>query len=55
MLGWDPASKLGFPGAMVFSNVNGVALADSRGITCATIDLQVLRGEREPDLTLFAA
>ena len=32
-----------------------VALAESRGIRCATVDLQVLRGEREPDLTLFAA
>ena len=32
-----------------------VALAESRGILCATVDLQVLRGEREPDLTLFAA
>ena len=32
-----------------------VALAESRGIRCATVDLRVLRGEREPDLTLFAA
>ena len=32
-----------------------VALAESRGIRCATVDLQVLRGEREPELTLFAA
>ncbi len=32
-----------------------VALAESRGIRCAIVDLQVLRGEREPDLTLFAA
>ena len=32
-----------------------VALAESRGIRCATVDLHVLRGEREPDLTLFAA
>ncbi len=30
-------------------------LADSRGIACVEIDLAVLRGEREPDLTLFAA
>jgi RecB family endonuclease NucS len=29
-------------------------LADSRGIACVEIDLGVLRGEREPDLTLFA-
>ena len=31
-----------------------IALADSRGIACATVDLAVLRGEREPELTLFA-
>jgi hypothetical protein len=30
-------------------------LAESRGIACVEVDLQVLRGEREPDLTLFAA
>jgi RecB family endonuclease NucS len=30
-------------------------LADSRGIECVEVDLAVLRGEREPDLTLFAA
>jgi RecB family endonuclease NucS len=29
-------------------------LAESRGIACAEVDLAVLRGEREPDLTLFA-
>jgi len=29
-------------------------LAEARGIRCAEIDLAVLRGEREPDLTLFA-
>ncbi len=31
-----------------------VALAESREIACAEVDLAVLRGEREPDLTLFA-
>jgi endonuclease len=31
------------------------ALADSRGIGCVEVDIEVLRGEREPDLTLFAA
>jgi endonuclease len=31
------------------------ALAEARGIRCVQIDLGVLRGEREPDLTLFAA
>jgi endonuclease len=30
-----------------------VALAEQRGIRCAEVDLAVLRGEREPDLTLF--
>jgi endonuclease len=28
-------------------------LAESRGIECTEVDLAVLRGEREPDLTLF--
>ena len=32
-----------------------VALAESRGIRCVEVDLALLRGEREPDLTLFAA
>jgi RecB family endonuclease NucS len=31
-----------------------VALAESRGVACAEVDLAVLRGEREPELTLFA-
>ena len=30
-------------------------LAQARGLTCVEVDLAVLRGEREPDLTLFAA
>jgi RecB family endonuclease NucS len=30
-------------------------LAAARGIECAEVDLAVLRGEREPDLRLFAA
>jgi len=30
-----------------------VTLADARGIRCAEVDLAVLRGEREPELTLF--
>jgi RecB family endonuclease NucS len=30
-------------------------LADSREIACVEVDLAVLRGEREPDLKLFAA
>jgi len=32
-----------------------VTLAESRGIRCVEVDLALLRGEREPDLTLFAA
>ena len=27
--------------------------ADGRGIRCAEVDLELLRGEREPELTLF--
>jgi len=30
-------------------------LAESRGMCWVEVDLAVLRGEREPDLTLFAA
>ncbi len=30
-------------------------LAESRGIDCVEVDVEVLRGEREPELTLFAA
>jgi hypothetical protein len=30
-------------------------LASSRGIRCVEVDLAVLRGERQPELTLFAA
>jgi hypothetical protein len=32
-----------------------VVLAESRGIDCVEVDIALLRGEREPDLTLFAA
>jgi RecB family endonuclease NucS len=31
-----------------------VTLAEARGIRCVEVDLAVLRGEREPELTLFA-
>jgi RecB family endonuclease NucS len=30
-------------------------LAEARGIAWGEVDLAVLRGDREPDLTLFAA
>jgi RecB family endonuclease NucS len=32
-----------------------VVLAESRDIACVEVDLAVLRGEREPELTLFSA
>jgi RecB family endonuclease NucS len=32
-----------------------VVLAESRGIRCIAVDLALLRGEREPELTLFAS
>jgi RecB family endonuclease NucS len=32
-----------------------VTLAESRGIRCIEVDLELLRGEREPDLTLFTS
>ena len=52
----DPA-KAGCRGILAAQQIKpqAVALAESRGIRCATVDLEVLRGEREPDLTLFAA
>jgi RecB family endonuclease NucS len=31
-----------------------VTIAESRGIRCVEVDLAVLRGEREPELTLFS-
>ena len=31
-----------------------LVLAEARGLDCIEVDLAVLRGEREPDLTLFA-
>ena len=31
-----------------------VTLAEARGLRCVEVDLAVLRGEREPALTLFA-
>ena len=32
-----------------------VILAEARGIRCVEVDLEALRGEREPDLTLFVS
>ena len=52
----DPA-KAGCRGILAAGKLKpqAVALAESRAIRCATVDLAVLRGEREPELTLFAA
>ena len=52
----DPA-KAGCRGILAAERLKpqAVALAESRGIRCAAVDLEVLRGEREPELTLFAA
>jgi RecB family endonuclease NucS len=52
----DPA-KAGCRGILAAQRLKpqAVALAESRGIRCAAVELEVLRGEREPDLTLFAA
>lgn len=52
----DPV-KTGCRGILVAERLKpqAVALAEGRGIRCATVELAVLRGEREPDLTLFAA
>ena len=52
----DPAKEhcRGILAAQTFKP-QAVTLAESRGICCVEIDLAVLRGEREPDLTLFAA
>ena len=52
----DPAMD-GCRGVLAAQQVRPQArvLAESRGIVCVEVDLAVLRGEREPDLTLFAA
>ncbi|HZT16927.1 MAG TPA: endonuclease NucS [Gaiellaceae bacterium] len=50
----DPA-RAACRGALVAQTIKpqAVALADQRGIATAEVDLAVLRGEREPELTLF--
>ena len=42
------------PTNVIPSRAQARALAESRGLACVEVDLDVLRGEREPDLTLFA-
>ena len=51
----DPA-RAGCRGILAAQTLKpqAVALAQSRGIACAEVDLAALRGEREPELTLFA-
>jgi hypothetical protein len=50
----DPA-KEGCRGILAAQSFKpqAVTLAESRGIRCVEVDLEVLRGEREPELTLF--
>jgi RecB family endonuclease NucS len=52
----DPAME-GCRGVLAAQSVKPQArvLAEARGIAWVEVDLAVLRGEREPDLTLFAA
>jgi endonuclease len=52
----DPATAAcrGILAAQRF-NPQAVTLAEARGISCVKVDLEVLRGERKPDLTLFAS
>jgi endonuclease len=52
----DPA-KAGCRGILAAQKLKpqAIALAESRGIRCVEVDLAVLRGDREPDLTLFSA
>ena len=52
----DPATAAcrGILAAQRF-NPQAVTLAETRGISCVEVDLELLRGEREPDLTLFAS
>ncbi len=50
----DPA-KAGCEGILAAQQFKpqAVTLAEARGIRCAEVDLALLRGEREPELTLF--
>jgi RecB family endonuclease NucS len=52
----DPAFE-GCRGVLAAQEIKPQArtLAQSRGIECIEVDIAVLRGEREPDLKLFAA
>jgi RecB family endonuclease NucS len=52
----DPALA-GVRGILAAQSVKPQArtLCEARGLGCVEVDLEVLRGEREPDLTLFSA
>jgi endonuclease len=52
----DPA-RAGCRGVLAAQRVKPQAatLAEARGVRCVEVDLEVLRGEREPELTLFGA
>jgi RecB family endonuclease NucS len=52
----DPA-KAGCRGILAAQRIKPQAatLAAARGLACVEVDLELLRGAREPDLTLFAA
>jgi RecB family endonuclease NucS len=51
----DPA-RTNCRGILVATQIKpqAIALAEQREIDCVEVDLAVLRGEREPELTLFA-
>jgi RecB family endonuclease NucS len=51
----DPTTS-GCRGVLAAQRVRpqALTLADARGIRCVEVDLETLRGEREPELTLFA-
>ena len=51
----DPA-KSGCAGILAAQEFKpqALTLAEARGIRCSVVDLALLRGEREPELTLFA-
>ena len=50
------SAKAGCRGILAAQRIQPQAatLAAARGIACVEVDLELLRGEREPDLTLFA-
>jgi RecB family endonuclease NucS len=52
----EDGAKAGCRGLLAAQRVQPQAatLAAARGIACVEVDLELLRGEREPDLTLFA-